>query len=638
MDVHNILVNNFNTYRNKSGFIYISLPSIDTIKNISKKINYDYTLESLKSLNSKLIRLLTNNRYQIKLCYEQDEKFSKNDLNYIYYDILDTIELRGTASDKSTYCRLYAIMTSSITNVISNVIFTSTDDDIKLFEKLYNDACVDANELRKKYNPHAYTAYSTYDLSYLSWSKADSILTTRMNCYYVDGVVNSAYRGSTRPFLCPSYPVVAAHLINKHQGKPKPYSLKKIPTTWSVCENIKNVTGLTSIKALGMAGQLTAGKTKVNKSTLKKITDLITFDPVPGISPRSIDDPISILAQLAIDAGMNSEDAIETIPGIWKKLYETLFSPSELLLSLYLNNFVKGAMNRFGNLATSESSPLVRSIQKTLLEMAVKNMSWCTIQSVKESIMYHFSLTGRDFIFPYSRDNGLGYVQYANQEGKYVVMTDYKPYIHEPIFNGFLITLGTLGMIDYLVDEKKEIQSIRVNELGRYALGLSEQFPLNVSEKSASDDIEYDDNTQILLIKNNDTPYISLVNTIAVKVTSTRYRITGTSLQSNCKSVADLTNKYSKFKEIMNIVDSPQLDQLYHDALKNYNVVTKTDNSSYVILNVDPSNRRLHDFLLTHEDIKNISFRVEGCRLAVKSEYIQQFLLLLESNGFPSAL
>ena len=141
----------------------------------------------------------------------------------------------------------------------------------------------------------------------------------------------------------------------------------------------------------------------------------------------------------------------------------------------------------------------------------------------------------------------------------------------------------------------------------------------------------------LVLVINPTSPYRDFLDTVAIKVTSTRFRLDVEAFINGCETLDKLKQRIDKFKTFICPGESPNIDRFLNSLSDRYNLVTMPDNTAntYILVNIDPDNEELHRFLSTDKAIVENTMRVEGCRLIVKESFFNIFKNRLAANGFP---
>lgn len=640
LSVEQMLQHNVEATLKKTDTIYLSIENIDYLPEKIKRLNYSYTADIIKSSLGSVTSMLRSSKLKVEFCKNTaNTTIQAKQLERINSILSDTIS--KTSADKYTLTSLLALLTLNIYNKISILLRQTDTKDLKLWDIIYSKGCITVENLRKLINPRLRHIYSLYELSYTSWGTEFSYKTTRNNCYYVEGYCSNTerYYYNQEILMFPLPQLIGTYLLHKYKGIPRPAAIN------TACENQQehiintsgNLTNIKILQALYSTGQLERGKTKFSKGTLGKIASATSFTEMPTIGKYDFNIPSHIMAELFVSAAPDLTTDIE-IGTILRKMYAALGNMNTFTATMLTGNSVTTLCGHFFKTGTNNYVNLLfRALITVLTSFTAKNQ-WYEIGSIIDAVMYHNALLGNDFVIPYDSDNGLNRVKMCN-DGGYLPVSLYKERIHDVFLNEMILSLGVIGVLDFQVDDSNKIKALSLTAIGDWLLKNKpvNQFPVEMEESDIDSEMEFDDTTMLILIKNDKSPYVPFIESIAQKISSNRYHITEKSLIKKCNSKEDVHLIYNQFCKLMKLV-SPAFEHLRDKALECFDVVRKNNIKLYTILDVSPSNRELHQLLTNNEDLKQLCLRVEGCRIAIESTRLDELQHKLKQLGFPCNL
>ena len=196
-----------------------------------------------------------------------------------------------------------------------------------------------------------------------------------------------------------------------------------------------------------------------------------------------------------------------------------------------------------------------------------------------------------------------------------------------------------LGMVEIAIDSSdisfvspmERIRQIRLTELGKYAIGLSDKY---IAQSTVSQDwFRLDPDHLIVFSTSANNPYESLLAEIATPIGGGRYRIDSGSFLKKCNTLSEVKDKINFFKEYI-CSDLPAVWKQFFDNLKSHcNPLTKND-VAYILLKIDGDNPELVRLLTSNPKLRNMILLVEGQRFLIKKEDMKQFADIMKENGF----
>ena len=104
--------------------------------------------------------------------------------------------------------------------------------------------------------------------------------------------------------------------------------------------------------------------------------------------------------------------------------------------------------------------------------------------------------------------------------------------LSEPFVKAMLFVLATFGIVEIAYREPQKgdksyydgLQYVRLTELGKYVLGISKDYTLNVTNDKGPA-FELDDQRLLIKVADSKSPFIPMLKEFAVLVTPSLYRV-----------------------------------------------------------------------------------------------------------------
>lgn len=196
-----------------------------------------------------------------------------------------------------------------------------------------------------------------------------------------------------------------------------------------------------------------------------------------------------------------------------------------------------------------------------------------------------------------------------------------------------------LGIVEIAVDTHDmgytspagRIRQIRLTELGKYAIGLSDKY---VSQSIVSKDwFRLDPDHLIVFSTSENNPYESLLAEIATPIGCGRFKIDSGSFLKKCRTLSDVKEKISFFKDYISS-DLPDIWKDFFENLKKHcNPLTK-EKEDYIVLKINGDNPALVRLLTSSSQLRKMILLVEGQRFLIKKDAMKQFVDIMKDKGF----
>ena len=199
--------------------------------------------------------------------------------------------------------------------------------------------------------------------------------------------------------------------------------------------------------------------------------------------------------------------------------------------------------------------------------------------------------------------------------------------------------MASVGAAEIAINEDKNmnlspfdsLEFIRLTNLGRYALGLTDEYEAPEQEHVAYFELDPDRLIIRSLVEPN--PYAQLLKDTSVPISKNRFETSALSFLANCHTKADVESKIKIFRQFISDELPPLWEQFFKSLLQHCHPL-KEDSQSYKRYTLDPENRDLVRLVTTDPVLRQIVIRAEGYRIMVKTEDLRKFETQLKKHGY----
>lgn len=452
----------------------------------------------------------------------------------------------------------------------------------------------------------------------------------------------SSYYIPNYPYILPDFTMIS-FVTGKECPKLTGTAIPDPKTEGFVGFNGDDLFGMVdTIQNLIISGVLQPGKTKIGVNAIKKFNSLVTLRQFPDNAKTvmSRSDYVAKSAFLCFGApsSMKIPDKAVAEDKYLKEMYSNTQVSRQYMLSDIFSESVKNVQNEFFYVNSGAIQALGLSIVNTFIESDVYIPGeWVDIQDFCISVNHNLALKKYDYIYPDSYSERPEHIKDVN--GMPLPVTEFKSHFHDRIQRAMIEGFAAIGGAELLFDADGEIRYLRLTEAGKWYMGISKEQPKAKVEVNLSDALEIDDQTGLILVKDQQYPYLNLLPEFADKMTDTRYCFSEKAFLKKCDSPDVLSAKIKRFK--MFILPEPGhcIQTRIDKMVANCDLVRKTTGgSTYQLFDIDPKNSRLHNIIVEDKDIRKNTLRVEGCKLLVKTKFIPDFLDKLREAGYLTSI
>jgi hypothetical protein len=239
--------------------------------------------------------------------------------------------------------------------------------------------------------------------------------------------------------------------------------------------------------------------------------------------------------------------------------------------------------------------------------------------------------------------DGIAYQKFDDQ---------FKPFGHyrftiliKPLLKAYCYLFGALGLLEITQKTPEEnivtmrdksepvsiynsIDAVRITELGKWCLGVSNERPERVEEK-----YEAIADKELLLVTVHGTSLERklYLDRIGVRLDEDRWRISPESFIKDCKDEDDIKARVEQFKTLIDNKPAPHWEALFSGAVSRADLFSRSVFNASVFDLGD--NIELLNDLLEDSELSGCAMRAEGRLLVVPSKSMRKFLDLLARHG-----
>lgn len=221
-----------------------------------------------------------------------------------------------------------------------------------------------------------------------------------------------------------------------------------------------------------------------------------------------------------------------------------------------------------------------------------------------------------------------------------IVAENYTQEFGYTALQAFALMLCSIGIAEIALNEDDKKRSIspfdsveymRLTPLGRYALGLTNQYETAEQEDVAYFELDPDRLIIRSLVEPN--PYAQLLKDTSVPISKNRFETSALSFLANCHTRADVEGKIKIFRQFISNELPPLWEQFFETLLQHCNPL-KEDKTGYKRYTLAPQNRELAQLITTDPTLRQIVIRAEGYRILVKNDDLKKFETQLKKHGY----
>lgn len=398
------------------------------------------------------------------------------------------------------------------------------------------------------------------------------------------------------------------------------------------------------LRSLYLSGLLPLGKHKVTLETIKNVISTITLSEFFTEKETSDNEELYLRNRMLLTLfalyGTNfiQRDASTATNMTAAEIVKDII-PRVMFYSLYLTHLILPMLSKMYSSITqaSYSSQLIRESKNVISTLRFDNR-WMSYESFEERLRAH---EGNEmlctFVKPSSMEN---YIIDNVRSNRTIKPQNILEQMGRPFIQGILFMFASLGLIEiaYHVTGKNNpspysgIKYLRLTNLGRYAFDIISGYESKGVQNTAD---LFEVSEEKLLIRSlvASNPYEIIAKEIAKPIGNKRYVVTAESFLKKCYNQEQIENKISNFRNFVTKKKIPIWEDFFKEILGNVGKI-ELSHKSYIILDVDKTDLRLHEIIASDPELRKITRRAEDYILLLESDAQDQFRNILKTYGY----
>ena len=213
-----------------------------------------------------------------------------------------------------------------------------------------------------------------------------------------------------------------------------------------------------------------------------------------------------------------------------------------------------------------------------------------------------------------------------------------------PLLKAYCYLFATLGLLEitqntpplvrtyrkkkYPVSMYDSLKAIRITELGRWCLDLTDKRPPKPSQEYQA---IADRELLLVTVQGNSLERQVYLDKIGRRLGEDRWRLSPASFISGCIDKRQIAERIERFKLLIDPNPAPHWEQLFRKALDRAGLFDG-QRSDMLVFDL-PEEREIQGEILRDPEIKRITRRVEGRMLAIAAKDKTKFFALLSEHG-----
>lgn len=437
---------------------------------------------------------------------------------------------------------------------------------------------------------------------------------------------------SIRPILSPYISPEPLPIITVDNYEPG--TGEKIYSTLSEVEPLYPV-----MHTLYLNGNLEMGRTKVTATTIKRVSRQLTFSEFFPESPEK--NLKNLAATLATSVfclySIQSVNGRKVIPNpphvVARRIVSFIRNSSEHTLTFFAGLILSKVYPAM--FVTPNFSTALKQYFTALSTYAAEK--WLLFESIENHMR-----NSKDFpslLFPVNPGQTSNFSVRNDYTGKFIAPFTIISQFTLPVFQlitGALASLGILEMV-YTTPSREAtsvlggIKAVRLTPLGRYALGLTEDYDSAGDAKGPM--FEFDTDRLIMMTLGDNNPYETILRDYLVPVGEHRFSASAEKFLEGCITPNDLDRKISNFRLLVGDTITPVWTGFLDDLLHKCAHIT-SPSLQLVAYQIDSSDRELVGILTSDARLRELTVAAEGFMLLVKKENLAAFKERMRKYGY----
>lgn len=222
--------------------------------------------------------------------------------------------------------------------------------------------------------------------------------------------------------------------------------------------------------------------------------------------------------------------------------------------------------------------------------------------------------------------------------GKHVSCDHFVSDIAEPYVEATLFMLALLGLVDIAYHIPKAgapspysgFRYVRVNNLGRFLMGLSDKYTPTDAGKEKSYEL---DKEHLIIHSSADNPFNVFLCDMAVQLTPTLFRMDFTTLFKKCQSATDVANTINTFCQYITSDWPPIWKDFFNEAIERSKMFAQPV-EDYMAFRLPDCDKKLQRLILTQPELRKFVIKAENYTLVLKANDYTAFGKALRKFGY----
>ncbi len=579
-------------------------------------------------------------------------EYKNDDLQYIYRDFIKPYILKNNVkvdaiSDgllilssyntnkpltKDSVANIYALILSD-KNIFLDFLRTLPNEVLTLFKHLTFAKKSSESLIKNTFKIATTIQKKPYPNSDYSEVKANS-----MFCFFNPQEMGS-WNNKSFEF---SLPLVVCEVLVDYFDKPHDYHLKPIETpkntTYKYENNEDIIEELQSLTAYYHQDNIkTTVNDKITISTANKMRKKLKIKEFFPESDKEFEAVRSLLL-----AGFISSNSKKTDLGLLAleklKVWIKQFTDGDFYSLKNLFSNVKGL-----SYASDNSKSVCETFYKYVKFMEAGQ--WYDYDKIYAAAVY------RNFSFEtFNKYDARNYLYYTvEEEGAYrytnkVALENniYNQSVTQTTLKGLFFLFASFGIFDIAFNQPDtkelgktyfsafdELRYVRLTPLGAYVWGITNDFQAQKTETVATFVLDPDN----LFIRASDSPQCEVIlQDIAIKVSSNRYKVTALSFLKSCKKKEDIQTKIQYFKNYVCKTPPPNWMDFLNSLAKKTNPLTTVKNT--LVFKVPSTDSQLIALMAKDEVLKDLVTKAENYQIIIKKDDYAEMVNRLKEFGY----
>lgn len=367
------------------------------------------------------------------------------------------------------------------------------------------------------------------------------------------------------------------------------------------------------------------------QAALEKIT-LREFFPADSTVPH-------LRAQLTLTVMsaffQNTQGEMPAIAKELKTIWKTKLTQSPLILIPLLLPHITGT--KANDISQSYRPEYLEEVTEILLQ-TLSTGHWCAID--------HFLLYYRTKAWDLSpfREYQIDQMKLKNKKsGCELSPINMYTELVNPFLKGYLFLLAGFGILEIAYEDYEPehhvtpystLRYLRLTELGRFVLGLTDTFEPPKVEKDEASLFQLSPNHLIIRSLVPDNPYKAVVEDMALSMGSGYYQFSSESMLNNCQRHGDVLERIEQFKHFIGKELPDNWEQFFCSLQQRLHSISKVSAGQYNIYQLNAENEELLQLFASDPELKALTLQAEGWLLLIKEENEKAVADRLQAVGY----